>query len=172
MRPAALQPLAVLLRHEIVVSARAERVHLSVQREQDGRELGRGVGVCERTSHGAAVSRRGMPDVLERVRAGEEDPPCLDCGGILKSATISFGQALVPEVIDRANAAASAADLFMAIGTSLQVYPVAGLVPLARSAGARLIIVNAEPTPFDDLAAAVFATPIGDVLPQICAAAD
>jgi NAD-dependent protein deacetylase/lipoamidase len=110
-----------------------------------------------------------MQQVLERVRAGEEDPPCLDCGGILKSATISFGQALVPEVIDRAMRVAAAADLFMAIGTSLQVYPVAGLVPLASNAGARLIIMNAEPTPFDDLADAVFSTPIGEVLPIICA---
>jgi NAD-dependent protein deacetylase/lipoamidase len=123
--------------------------------------------VCMRCSW-----RGPMQQVLDRVRAGEEDPPCLDCGGILKSATISFGQALVPEVIDRATRAAAAADLFMAIGTSLQVYPVAGLVPLANDAGARLIIVNAEPTPFDDLADAVFAQPIGDVLPHICAMAD
>ena len=74
----------------------------------------------------------------------------------------------MPEVIDRAMAAATGADLFMAIGTSLQVYPIAGLVPLARNAGARLIIVNAEPTPFDELADAVFARPIGEVLPLIC----
>jgi NAD-dependent protein deacetylase/lipoamidase len=119
--------------------------------------------VCMRCSW-----RGPMQQVLDRVRAGEEDPPCLDCGGILKSATISFGQALVPEVIDRATRAAAAADLFMAIGTSLQVYPVAGLVPLANDAGARLIIVNAEPTPFDDLADAVFARPIGEVLPLLC----
>jgi NAD-dependent deacetylase len=104
------------------------------------------------------------------VRAGEEDPPCLDCGGILKSATISFGQALVPEVIDRAMQASARSDLFMAIGTSLQVYPVAGLVPLASNAGARVVIVNAEPTPFDDLANAVFAGPIGEVLPLVCGA--
>ena len=107
--------------------------------------------------------------VLDRVRAGEADPPCRNCGGILKSATISFGQALVPEVIDAASRAAREADLLLAVGTSLQVYPVAGLVPLAKSSGARVVIVNAEPTAFDDLADAVIRAPIGDVLPHICA---
>ena len=91
-------------------------------------------------------SRGPMPVVLDRVRAGEEDPPCRDCGGILKSATISFGQALVPEVIDRAMQAAGEADVLLAIGSTLQVYPVAGAVPRAKAAGARVVIVNAEPT--------------------------
>jgi NAD-dependent deacetylase len=116
--------------------------------------------------------RGPMQEVLERLRGGEEDPPCLECGGILKSATISFGQSLVPEVIDRAVRAAAEADVLMAIGTSLQVYPVAGLVPLASNAGARVIIVNAEPTPFDHLADAVFTHPIGEVLPMICSSSD
>jgi NAD-dependent deacetylase len=112
--------------------------------------------------------RGPMQQALERVRAGEEDPPCRSCGGILKSATISFGQALVPDVIDRAFQAAADADLFMAVGTSLQVYPVAGLVPLAKKEGARVVILNAEPTPLDDLADALIAQPIGEVLPLIC----
>ncbi len=111
--------------------------------------------------------RGPMGPVLDRVRAGEEDPPCTGCGGVLKSATISFGQPLVPEVIERALEAASRADLLLAIGTSLQVYPIANVVPLAKSAGARLVIVNAEPTPFDDLADAIFREPIGEVLPQL-----
>ena len=106
--------------------------------------------------------------VLDRVRAGEADPACVTCGGILKSATISFGQALVPEVIDAALRAAQDTDLLLAIGTSLQVYPVAGLVPLAKSAGARVVIVNGEPTPFDAQVDAVIRAPIGEVLPQIC----
>jgi NAD-dependent deacetylase len=110
-----------------------------------------------------------MPETLARVRAGEDDPPCLHCGGILKSATISFGQPLEPAVIERAMRAAQAADLMLAIGTSLQVYPVAGAVPLAKQAGARLVIVNGEPTPFDDIADAVIRQPIGEVLPEICA---
>ncbi len=113
--------------------------------------------------------RRGpMKDALDRVQAGEEDPGCFECGGILKSATISFGQPLVPEVIDRAMRAATEADVFMAIGTSLQVYPVAGMVPLASDAGARIIVINAQPTPFDGIADAVISKPIGEGLPLIC----
>jgi NAD-dependent deacetylase len=113
--------------------------------------------------------RGPMPVVLERVRAGEEDPPCIDCGGILKSATISFGQALVPEVIDRAMRAASEADVLLAVGSTLQVFPVAGAVPRAKSAGARVVIINAEPTGFDDIADVVIQHRIGEVLPAICA---
>ena len=111
--------------------------------------------------------RGPMQLVLERVRAGEPDPLCRDCGGILKSDTISFGQQLVPEVIERAMQAAGEADLFLAVGTSLQVYPVAGAVEVARSAGARIVIVNAQPTPFDEIADAVFNQPISEVLPAI-----
>ncbi len=108
-----------------------------------------------------------MQKALDRVRAGEADPPCRDCGGILKSATISFGQALVPEVIDGAMRASDEADLFFAIGSSLQVYPIAGAVEVARSAGAKIVIVNAEPTPFDDIAGAVFRDPISSILPRL-----
>ena len=93
-----------------------------------------------------------MQSVLDRVRAGEEDPECLQCGGILKSDTISFGQPLIPQVIDRAMTVAKEADCLLAVGTSLQVYPIAGVVPLAKAAGARVIILNAQPTPFDDIA--------------------
>jgi NAD-dependent protein deacetylase/lipoamidase len=116
-----------------------------------------------------SCGRRGpMPPVLDRVRAGDDDPSCQQCGGILKSATISFGQALVPDVINRAMRAAQEAELLLAIGTSLQVYPVAGAVPIAKAAGARVVIVNAEPTPFDDLVDAVFRNPIGEILPALC----
>jgi NAD-dependent deacetylase len=108
-----------------------------------------------------------MQKALDRVRAGEADPPCRDCGGVLKSATISFGQALVPEVIDAAMQAAREADLFFSIGTSLQVYPVAGAVEVARAAGATIVILNAEPTPFDDIADAVFRDSISEILPKL-----
>jgi NAD-dependent deacetylase len=111
--------------------------------------------------------RGPMQLVLERVRAGEDDPHCRDCGGILKSDTISFGQQLEPAVIERAMQAAGEADFFIAVGTSLQVYPVAGAVDVARAAGARIVIVNAQPTPFDDVADAVFSQPISEVLPAI-----
>lgn len=113
-------------------------------------------------------SRGPMKHALARVQAGEEDPACLECGGILKSATISFGQPLIPEIIDRAMQAATEAEVFIAIGTSLQVYPVAGMVPLASDAGARIVVINAQPTPFDGIADAVISRPIGEVLPLIC----
>jgi NAD-dependent deacetylase len=92
----------------------------------------------------------------------------VDCGGILKSATVSFGLALVPDVIARAMDRAAEADLLVAIGSTLQVYPVASAVPHAKDAGARIIIVNAEPTQFDDLADLVIRERIGDVMPAIC----
>jgi NAD-dependent protein deacetylase/lipoamidase len=109
-----------------------------------------------------------MLETLQRVRAGEEDPPCLHCNGMLKSDTISFGQPLVPEVIERALTAAQQTDLLISVGTSLQVYPIAGAVPAAKSAGARVVILNAQPTPFDNIADAVLAGSISEVLPQIC----
>ena len=116
--------------------------------------------------------RGPMPLVLERVRAGEEDPHCRDCGGILKSDTISFGQQLVPEVIDRAMQSAAEADLFIAIGTTLQVYPIAGAFDIARSAGAKTVIMNAEPTPYDSMAHAVFRGSISAVLPALVTDSD
>jgi NAD-dependent protein deacetylase/lipoamidase len=112
--------------------------------------------------------RAPMEDALARVRAGEADPHCRDCGGILKSDTISFGQALVPEVIERALAAASEADLLIAVGTTLQVQPVASMVPLARRAGASVIIVNDQETAMDALADLVIRAPTGATLTAIC----
>jgi NAD-dependent deacetylase len=112
-------------------------------------------------------ARGPMADALERVRHGEDDPPCPSCGSIIKSATISFGQALVPADIERAEEAALEADLLLAVGSTLQVYPAAGVVPLAKQAGARLVIVNNQPTPFDSVADAVLREPIGDVLPRL-----
>ena len=112
----------------------------------------------------ACGSLAPMQTALDRVRAGEDDPTCSDCGGILKSATISFGQPLVPEVIDRAMQATREADLFIAIGTTLQVYPIANAITVARHAGARIVIINADATPFDDIADAVIREPIGTAL--------
>jgi len=114
-------------------------------------------------------ARQPMQDVLARVRAGEEDPLCHGCGGLLKSDTVSFGQPLVPHVIERALRASAEADCLLAVGTSLQVYPIAAAVPNARSAGAQIVIVNAEPTPFDDMADVTIRDPIGEVLPALCA---
>jgi NAD-dependent deacetylase len=109
-----------------------------------------------------------MQETLDRVRAGEEDPACRHCNGLLKSDTISFGQPLVPRVIQNAMNAVLAADLLLAIGSSLQVYPIAEAVPAAKAAGARVVIMNAQPTPFDTIADAVLPGSISEVLPQIC----
>ncbi|MFI1031063.1 SIR2 family NAD-dependent protein deacylase [Streptomyces sp. NPDC020951] len=111
--------------------------------------------------------RGPMEDALARVEAGEPDPPCLECGGILKSATVMFGQRLDPVVLGEAVAITKACQVFVAVGTSLQVQPAAGLTGVAADHGARLIIVNAEPTPYDDLADDVVREPIGTALPRL-----
>ncbi|GGN01339.1 NAD-dependent protein deacetylase 2 [Lentzea pudingi] len=108
-----------------------------------------------------------MRDALKRVAEGEEEPDCPRCGGILKSATISFGQELDGEVLRRARLAALDCDVLLVAGTSLAVQPAAGLVPLAAKAGAQVIICNAEPTPYDSVAAVVLHEPVGDVLPDL-----
>jgi NAD-dependent deacetylase len=114
--------------------------------------------------------RRPMQETLERVRGGEDDPPCEVCGGVLKSDTISFGQQLVPEVIDRAMVLSEACDLLLAVGSTLSVYPAANCVPVARAAGAGVIIVNAEETAMDHHGHWVLRGPIGDLLPALVAA--
>lgn len=107
--------------------------------------------------------------VMDRVAGGDEDPHCQRCGGILKSATISFGQNLVPEDLRRAELAAATCDCFIAIGTTLTVYPVAMLPETALRNGARLVIVNAQETPYDGVADAIVRGQIGEVLPAIVA---
>ncbi|RFU39202.1 NAD-dependent deacetylase, partial [Actinomadura logoneensis] len=113
--------------------------------------------------------RTPMREVLARVEAGEDDPACAECGGIQKSATISFGQALRQDVLDASVAAARSCDLLLAVGTSLTVHPAAGLCDEAVAAGARLVIMNAEPTPYDPMADAVVRAPIGEALPRLVA---
>ncbi|MFC0599192.1 SIR2 family NAD-dependent protein deacylase [Streptomyces palmae] len=112
-------------------------------------------------------ARTSMAQALERVAAGEDDPDCLTCGGILKSATVMFGEALDQEVLGRAMAISQVCDVFIAVGTSLSVQPAASLAGMAAEHGARLIIVNAEPTPYDPLAAEVIREPIGTALPAL-----
>ena len=111
--------------------------------------------------------RAPMERALARVRAGEDDPPCRSCGGILKSATISFGQSLVAADLRRAERAALSCDLLLAVGSTLAVYPAAGVVPIAKSAGARVVILNGEATEMDGLADAVVRGPIGEILPVL-----
>jgi NAD-dependent deacetylase len=110
-----------------------------------------------------------MRDNLDRVEAGEPDPACLVCGGIQKAATISFGQSLKVDVLRAAQRAARQCDVLLAVGTTLQVQPAAGLAEIAVAAGARLVIVNRDPTPYDDLASALLREPIGETLPRLVA---
>jgi len=112
-------------------------------------------------------ARSATADALARLDAGEDDPACLVCGGILKTATIMFGQSLVPEVLDAAAVAARECDVFVAVGTTLQVHPVAGLCDVAVRNGAELIIVNRDPTPYDGLATRVLRDPISEALPAL-----
>jgi NAD-dependent deacetylase len=111
--------------------------------------------------------RTSMAAALDRVAGGEPDPACAVCGGVLKSATVYFGQALDVDVIDAAAAAAADCDVFLAVGTSLGVHPAAGLVEVAAAHGARIVIVNAEPTPYDGWADLVVREPISDALPRL-----
>ncbi|TWD83365.1 NAD-dependent deacetylase [Kribbella amoyensis] len=115
----------------------------------------------------ACDHRIPMAEVTPRLEAGEQDPACSLCGGILKSATVSFGQSLDRQVLDAATAAVEACDTFYAIGTSLQVYPAAGLCDVALSAGKRLVILNAQPTPYDEEADTVLHSPIETTLPTL-----
>jgi NAD-dependent deacetylase len=112
-------------------------------------------------------ARTAPQEAFARIEAGEPDPPCRDCGAVLKTATVMFGENLDPSVLNEAAAVARAAAVFFAVGTSLQVYPAAGLVDLALGGGARLVIVNAEPTPYDAVADEVVREPIGAALPRL-----
>ncbi|KAA2253008.1 NAD-dependent deacetylase [Solihabitans fulvus] len=112
-----------------------------------------------------------MRAALERVQAGEDEPDCPACGGILRSTAVLFGEPLDPEVLRRARAAVVDCDLLVAAGTSLTVQPAAGLVGLASTAGAAVLICNAEPTPYDGLATAVVRRPLAEALPELVAIA-
>jgi len=114
--------------------------------------------------------RAPMERALARVRTGEEDPACRSCGGILKSATISFGQSLVMEDLLRAERVAQTCDLMLTVGSTLAVYPIAGVVPIAKGQGARVVILNAEATEMDDLGDAMLRGSISEVLPRLVAA--
>jgi NAD-dependent deacetylase len=112
-------------------------------------------------------ARTEMAATLDRVRAGEDDPPCQRCGGILKSATVMFGQSLDPSVLGRAVRAAAGCDLMLAVGSTLTVEPAASLCAVATDARAHLVIVNRDPTPYDMLATEVIRDPIGEAIPRI-----
>jgi NAD-dependent protein deacetylase/lipoamidase len=111
--------------------------------------------------------RAPMERALARVEAGDADPACRSCGGILKSATISFGQQLVQRDLRRAEAAAQSCDLMLTVGSTLVVYPIAEVVPIAKQCGASVVILNAEETGFDDIADVVVRAQIAEALPRI-----
>lgn len=107
---------------------------------------------------------------LARVGAGDEDPACLDCGGILKLAVVLFEEYLETGTLHQAGKIAKACHLLLVIGTSLRVEPAAGLCAVAVGAGARLVIVNRDPTPYDRLADEIIREPIAVAVPQLVAA--
>lgn len=160
----------------IAVLERKANVHTLVTQNIDGLHLAAGSNPdtlieIHGTVHSAKCLQCGwrgpMDETLARVEAGEEDPACLECGGMLKSATISFGENLVADDLERAHRAAQASDLFLAFGTSLGVYPAAGLPEVALGRGARLVIGNGQATPFDGYAAATSRAPLGELLPAL-----
>jgi NAD-dependent deacetylase len=132
-------------------------------------------GTAHWTECWSCRDRHPTLSVLERVRAGEADPRCTraradgagECGGILKTATVSFGQSLDSEALERASRAAARAQVLLAVGTTLEVQPVAGIVPLAKSRGTAVVIVNGSPTALDSLADVVVRGSISEVLPQL-----
>jgi NAD-dependent deacetylase len=125
-------------------------------------------GTARRVRCMSCTWTEGMQLALDRVRLGEDDPDCPDCGGILKSATISFGQSLVEEDLMRSQAAAETADLLLAVGSTLSVFPIANVVPVARNHGAAVVIVNGGPTEMDHLGDVLVRGSISGVLPAIC----
>ncbi len=155
---------------------RKARLHTLVTQNVDGLHLMAGssreiVIEIHGTVHEAECLTCGwrgpMEETLDRVRTGEADPPCLACGGILKSATISFGQNLIAADLERAQRAAAGCDVFLALGSTLLVYPAAGLPEIALGAGARLVVMNAQETPFDRYADAVLRDQLGATLPAL-----
>jgi NAD-dependent deacetylase len=163
--------------HEAIVGLeRARRLHAVVTQNVDGlhQEAGHDPdnvievhGTVRYSRCWECADRRPMRETLDRVRAGEVDPSCLVCGGIVKSDTISFGQSLVPEVIDRALRVSEECDLMIAVGSTLSVYPVANCVPIAKRSGAPVIIVNGQPTEMDRHADHLLIGQIADILPAL-----
>ncbi|WP_026212689.1 SIR2 family NAD-dependent protein deacylase [Longispora albida] len=124
-------------------------------------------GTAARVRCAGCGSESEMAEALDRVTAGEDDPACLACGGVLRPCTVMFGETLDSTVLGQAETIAQACDLFVAIGSSLQVYPAAALPLVAVQSGARLIVVNGEPTPYDELAAEVIREPIPEAVPAL-----
>ncbi len=157
---------------------RQGRLHLLVTQNIDGLHLAAGHD-AERVVqvHGSLPEAHctrcdwsgPTTEVLDRVRAGEADPPCPECGGVIKPRIVFFGEELVADDVERAFRAAEEADLLLAVGTTLAVYPVAHMVPIAAGADIPVVIVNGSETEMDFLASAVVRGSISDVLPTLVA---
>lgn len=159
--------------HALVELERSGHLHTVITQNIDGlhqkagSDTGRVVEVHGTIHEVVCLScdrRRPTPEVLAQVRDGDPDPRCAHCGGLQKSATISFGQSLDPAVLQRAHDAAIGSDVFLALGSSLVVHPVALLPRTALEAGARLIVVNQGNTPYDERADVVLRDDVGEVL--------
>lgn len=165
--------------HRAIVSIqRAGKLHALVTQNIDELHQQSGVdpsrvievhGTMRWTRCWGCNDRLPMQEVLDRVRSGEDDPPCDKCGGILKSDTISFGQALVPEVIDRALSVSEECDLLLAIGSTLSVSPANYVVPRARAAGGTVAIINGDPTEMDHFADARLFGGISQIMTRLVA---
>jgi len=160
----------------LVALERRGKLHKLITQNVDGLHLKAGnspkqvIEIHGNTREALCMScgkRTLIEDTLERVRKGEEDPRCAVCDGILKSATISFGQSLIEEELREAKRAVESCDLLLVIGTTLAVHPIAGIVPIAKRAGARIVIVNGEPTSMDHLADRVIRGPISELLQKL-----
>lgn len=165
----------------LVALQNAGRLHTLVTQNVDGLHQRSGIdphkvvevhGTIRLTRCWDCKDERPMAEAIERVVAGEEDPPCLLCGGILKSGTILFGESLVPDDIDRAMTSAKQCDLLLAVGTTLAVGPVNAMVPRARNAGAPVVIVNGDETEMDEYASLVLRGGITPILADLVARAE
>ena len=151
---------------DTVITQNVDELH-----QKSGIDLNRVIEIHGTTRKVACLScdyRAEMETVLERVRAGEPDPDCPVCSGILKSATISFGQSLIPEDLQKSETAVRNCDLLIAIGTSLAVGPINQVVPLAYQIGVPVIIINGEKTEYDYLSTFVINADISATLSFVC----
>ena len=152
-------------RLDALITQNIERLH-----QRSGLPAGRVLELHGTTTEAVCLTcgdRITSDEACRRIEGGEKAPRCRECGGFLKPATISFGQAMPHDVLVRAQVAAESCDLMIAVGSSLVVEPAASVPRVARRAGARLVIVNRDPTPLDGIADAVVHGEIGAVLPEL-----
>lgn len=124
-------------------------------------------GTTRHTRCIACGQREGIQDALERIDQGELPPTCHACGGAVKPDVILFGEAMPEKAFGRARALARAADVMLVAGSSLTVWPAAGLPEMTLEAGADVVIVNAEATPLDDRASAVLRGRVEELVPRL-----